>query len=116
MNGGKTGGGYITKSGDQAHIAWKGGGASTSIGNIDIGKTYAFKYEFSEIGTGVDTGMSAALTITDENGTIIESESGLDIRNFAIAGSGYPISEVQVYNRASEGSVASVTFGNAVSY
>lgn len=120
----KTGGGwYLQKYGDAMALYWKGSGVLEydKIGNLEVGKTYKFKYDFVNIGTGSDNDESpeekwatATLTVTDENGEEIGSVSGLPLRNFTgKTGNTLPINTVQIYNRANLNSEASVTIGDA---
>lgn len=111
-----TGGGwYITASGNQAQIIWKNT-KTTTIGKIDTGKTYIFKYEFSNVGTG--TGASVKLTIIDENGKTVASQDNLNLRNFSDTDSGKlaPITALELCNQANAGSTAGVILDNALIY
>ncbi|MGN0106938.1 MAG: bacterial Ig-like domain-containing protein, partial [Hominilimicola sp.] len=123
----KTGGGwYLKKSGETLILNWKGTGTSgySTIGNLEVGKTYKFKYDFINICTGSNTEesaeedlASATLTVTDADGQTVGTVSGLPLRNFSEKkGNTLPINAVQIYNRANTNSNASVTFGNAVLY
>ena len=120
------GGWYLKKSGETLILNWKGTGASgySTIGNLEVGKTYKFKYDIINISTGSNTEESAAedlayatLTVTDADGQTVGTASGLPLRNFSEKkGNTLPINAVQIYNRANTNSNASVTFGNAVLY
>lgn len=108
-----TGGGwYLTQGRNGIQVVWKNT-RTTTVGNIELGKTYTFKYDFAEVGTG--NGATVTLTIFDESGNQIASASNLNMRNFSDTGSGKlsPISLIEIYNQANTNSTASVTFDNA---
>jgi hypothetical protein len=116
----KTGGGWcITRSGNQAQLTWKST-YTTDIPNVklDVGKTYTFKYEFREVGTG--EGAMVRLIISDEDGNILTGANGVDLslRNFTYMNEGKtePINAIQIYNQAVSGSASSITFDNARLY
>lgn len=111
-----TGGGwYLRQNGTKAQIVWKNSKTS-NIGNIDIGKEYTFKYDFTNVASG--SGAAVKLTVIDENGTQVATQSGLNIRNFSDTNSGKfaPITYVQIFNQAKADSTASVTIDNAKVY
>lgn len=111
-----TGGGwYLTQSGSQAQVIWKNT-RTTNVAKIDIGKTYTFKYEFSNVGTG--EGALVTLLIIDADGNVIASQKDLNLRNFSDTDTGKksPITTIEVYNQASSGSTSDVVFDNAVIY
>ena len=113
----QTGGGwYLTKKSDtELNVAWKNTRAS-SVGTIKLGKTYTFRYNFTNVGNG--NGATVTLTILDSSGNTVISASGLNLRNFSDTdfGKKSPITYVQIYNQANANSTSSVEFANARYY
>lgn len=117
MANGQTGGGwYLTrKSATSMNIAWKNT-RSNNITTLNVGEIYTFKYEFSNVGNG--KGASVNMTITDSQGNVTATAENLNLRNFSDTDSGKasPITKIEIFNQAREGSTADVEINNAAAY
>jgi hypothetical protein len=108
---------YLTANGtNKANVMWKSTSPSQITSTpLNVGETYNFKYEFTNVGDG--TGASVSLTITDMSGNIVGSGTNLNLRN--LSNDKQKVSSlgvVQIYNQAKTNSTASVTIDDAKIY